>query len=51
MSTLKPSDTKKWCSLPRGEYGCGQKAPKDLLELKLLDFKEDLICGFYRCHF
>lgn len=34
--------------LPRGDYGCGHPAPKNLEELKLMDFKEDLKCGFYR---
>lgn len=35
--------------LPRGDYGC-HNLPKKLEELKLMDFKEDLKCGFYRSH-
>jgi hypothetical protein len=34
--------------LPRGDYGTGLKPPRNLEELKLLDLKEDIKCGFYR---
>jgi hypothetical protein len=45
---LKASHSLAAKQLPRGDYGAGFKPPRNLRELKILDFKEDLICGFYR---
>ena len=48
MRSCNAEYTRLASKLPRGDYGCGHTLPKNLEELKLMDFKEDLKCGFYR---
>ena len=47
-ASFKTEYAQEASKLPRGDYGYGHTPPCNLEELKLLDFREDLICGFYR---